>query len=100
MTRCSISGVLSPVYCQMMVTTGMLISGEMSVGILTTAVGRSIQREGAIVAGRFVGPASLLFADMIFRRDTCAGRGCAALPAARFRTGGRRKPRTGLADER
>ena len=37
-TRCSISGVLSPVYCQMMVTTGMLISGKMSVGIFTTAV--------------------------------------------------------------
>jgi hypothetical protein len=32
-TRCSISGVLNPVYCQMTVTTGILISGKMSVGI-------------------------------------------------------------------
>src|SRR5260221_13677744 len=28
-TRCSISGVLRPVYCQMTVTTGMSISGKM-----------------------------------------------------------------------
>ena len=36
-TRCSISGVLSPVYCQMMLTTGMLISGKMSIGIVRIA---------------------------------------------------------------
>jgi hypothetical protein len=30
--------VLSPVYCQMIVTTGMLISGKISVGIDSTAV--------------------------------------------------------------
>src|SRR5215470_15539406 len=35
-TRCSISGVLRPVYCQMTVTTGMLISGKMSIGITAT----------------------------------------------------------------
>ena len=34
----TISGVLSPVYCQMIVTTGMLISGKISVGIDSTAV--------------------------------------------------------------
>jgi hypothetical protein len=37
-TRCSISGVLSPVYCQMILTTGMLISGKMSIGIAKIAV--------------------------------------------------------------
>jgi hypothetical protein len=30
--------VLKPVYCQMMVTTGMSISGKMSVGVDKTAV--------------------------------------------------------------
>jgi hypothetical protein len=37
-TRCSISGVLRPVYCQMTVTTGISISGKMSVGIERNAV--------------------------------------------------------------
>jgi hypothetical protein len=37
-TRCSISGVLSPVSCQMTVTTGMLICGKMSAGIDRIAV--------------------------------------------------------------
>ena len=36
-TRCSISGVLSPVYCQITDTTGMLICGKMSVGIVRIA---------------------------------------------------------------
>jgi hypothetical protein len=38
LTRCSISGVLSPVYCQITVTTGMLISGKMSAGMVRTAI--------------------------------------------------------------
>jgi len=36
--RCSISVVLRPVYCQITETTGMLISGKISVGISTAAV--------------------------------------------------------------
>jgi hypothetical protein len=36
--RCSISGVLRPVYCHITETTGMLISGKMSVGMLTIVV--------------------------------------------------------------
>jgi hypothetical protein len=36
--RCSIWVVSRPVYCQITVTTGMLISGKMSVGISTAAV--------------------------------------------------------------
>ena len=36
-TRCSISGVLRPVYCQITVTTGMLICGKMSVGMVRIA---------------------------------------------------------------
>ncbi len=38
LTRCSISGVLSPVSCQITVTTGILISGKISVGIARIAV--------------------------------------------------------------
>jgi hypothetical protein len=36
--RCSISVVFRPVYCQITETTGMLISGKISVGISTAAV--------------------------------------------------------------
>src|SRR5271154_6806181 len=36
-TRCSISGVERPVSCQITVTTGILISGKMSVGMDTMA---------------------------------------------------------------
>jgi hypothetical protein len=36
-TRCSISGTLRPVYCQITDTTGMLISGKMSSGITVMA---------------------------------------------------------------
>src|ERR1700731_579541 len=36
-TRCSISGTLRPVYCQITDTTGMLISGKMSSGMTTMA---------------------------------------------------------------
>ena len=37
-TRCSISGVLWPVYDQITVTTGILISGKMSVGLARIAM--------------------------------------------------------------
>ena len=37
MTRCSISGALRPVYCQITETTGMLISGKMSFGMTQMA---------------------------------------------------------------
>ncbi len=37
-TRCSISDVLRPVYCQITVTTGMLICGKISVGMVRIAV--------------------------------------------------------------
>src|SRR4029077_4149861 len=36
-TRCSISGTLRPVYCQITDTTGMLISRKMSSGMTTMA---------------------------------------------------------------
>jgi hypothetical protein len=36
-TRCSISGTLRPVYCQITDTTGMLISGKMSCGMTVMA---------------------------------------------------------------
>jgi hypothetical protein len=36
-TRCSISGTLRPVYCQITDTTGMLISGKMSSGMTMMA---------------------------------------------------------------
>jgi hypothetical protein len=37
-TRCSISSGLRPVSCQMTLTTGMLICGKMSVGVVTMAL--------------------------------------------------------------
>jgi hypothetical protein len=36
-TRCSISGTLKPVYCQITDTTGILICGKMSSGMTVMA---------------------------------------------------------------
>ena len=37
-TRCSISAGVSPVYCQITVTTGTLIDGKMSLGVTRIAL--------------------------------------------------------------